>query len=246
MSAIWGILEGSSFLIMLAVMLVFSFVASQIIVRRSAVNRRDAEASFFSAIEVNDPAFTWDGFSTRAEAAYQVVQRARLTGDPSSAKDWLTEQMLRFLDQEATQDRDRTAKTPLVARHIGVLRVRREADTFLLDARITALATRDVFDALMGPAPQSILGVTVETQPLLDETWTFVRPVSARTPGPGLERPANCPNCGAPIESTGAAKCPYCGESLYDGAGDWLVGAIAPTDPVRGVSSQLPSPIGVA
>jgi len=55
------------------------------------------------------------------------------------------------------------------------------------------------------------------------DSWQLVRAATTRSRPPSATREFNCPNCGAPFESSDDQTCAYCGEIVANGRFDWLV-----------------------
>ncbi|MBT8492618.1 MAG: TIM44-like domain-containing protein [Deltaproteobacteria bacterium] len=55
------------------------------------------------------------------------------------------------------------------------------------------------------------------------ENWMLIRSATAKSRPPAHTRKFDCPNCGAPFESTDDATCSYCGEVVAGGRFDWAV-----------------------
>ena len=62
--------------------------------------------------------------------------------------------------------------------------------------------------------------------------WDLVRTSGTKTEKDKPMQPVNCPNCGAPVEITASAKCPYCGSVITLEEHDFALNAI------RAISQQ--------
>jgi hypothetical protein len=57
----------------------------------------------------------------------------------------------------------------------------------------------------------------------MEERWTIVRDLRAKSRPPERARTIDCPSCGAPRDKTIGGKCGYCGAAPTEGGNDWYV-----------------------
>jgi len=205
---------------------------------------------YFAAVKATDPAFTWEGLCARAVSAYQVIQRARMVRQPKTAAHWVTPELLAGLENDsafsASHDVDRTL-APITMGPITARNVRSDGSEFHIDLQMSGLMPRRVRDAIFGIAEPRIADELMDKQVLISEIWTFSRPIGSTTGAKVPDGFSHCPHCGAPVEDPRVARCQYCDQSLYDGAGDWMVSEITPIELSPTFSPQRPaSQMGVS
>jgi hypothetical protein len=165
----------------------------------------------FAGIRRSDPTFTWEAFCARAAAAYEVVQRARMVGQPEMARKFMTSELLTGFDNaEVFHAGDGASRTlaPIDLVRIEFVRASQRHDYSLIAVRILGRTTVAGRNAILGEQT-SDLGARPTASADVDEVWTFKRAIGAVTmPSISDER---CPSCGAPLEDAHATNCGYCG-----------------------------------
>lgn len=76
-------------------------------------------------------------------------------------------------------------------------------------------------------ANMTVVAAGKETTYYVREQWTLGRDAAAHSRPLGRARTFDCPNCGAPFQSSDEQTCAHCGEVVATGRFDWMVGSIA-------------------
>lgn len=186
-----------------------------------------------SALRKSDPTFTWDAFRGRVTAAYEVVQRARMTRRTDLAKRFGTSEFLAALEDvlQAAEEHD----VPAIAVAVALESITPEnlisvGDHHRLSVRIVGATTLAGAQAVENSRNPLVTGLPrADGSIRIDESWTFERAIGARTTPP--TRLEHCPHCGAPIVDGFAYNCSFCGEMLREAVDDWMLAEIEPTEP---------------
>ncbi|MDE2293751.1 MAG: TIM44-like domain-containing protein, partial [Elusimicrobia bacterium] len=199
--------------------------------------RRDAA---LAALRARDPGFSVEAFLSRVTAAFLKTQAAWSAQDMASARAFISDGVMeRFTIQLAMAKADgkrdlvtdvRVGDASIVElesdAHFDTVHVRLEASA--VDQEVALADGRRVFGS------GSRQGFT--------EVWSFLRRPGAKT----LERPGlvegACPNCGAPLELSDAARCPRCKSWVNSGEYDWVLSEITQESEwaVRGGGEAVP------
>ena len=180
-------------------------------------------------IEAADPAFDLELFKRQAVQTFLAVKQAVAARDLTDVVDDLSDRVyddLRLdvqglLARDAVQHFDGLAPT-----QVAVAAAERGSQGDVITLRIQAIAME-----FLGPVGSG--GPGPGAPGAFTEFWTFSRPLDATTPA---SRPAECPNCGAPIDVDTGRICRYCRTLLPPPHAQtgWVVAAIRPAQESAG------------
>ncbi len=78
----------------------------------------------------------------------------------------------------------------------------------------------EIYPATPGGKPPQPMGFYAR------ERWILSRSANAKSRKPAETQTFNCPNCGAPVETSQDEKCAYCGSFFNSGEFDWFVTSV--------------------
>jgi predicted lipid-binding transport protein (Tim44 family) len=106
------------------------------------------------------------------------------------------------------QHQDITAVTEVVVGAVSVVGAQRESDRFLLDVRYHGTRLERHTNGS-------------ERRVYVEESWRFVRKVTATTAAPDQVTRMGCPSCGSAIDTDLSGACRACGTPIVDGLLQW-------------------------
>jgi len=192
-------------------------------------------------LQASDPAFAWDAFRVRAQAAFLALQDAwcrqnldagRGFMSPGAYFTWRAQ-----LETLAAEGR-RNVMENLEVRAITPLQIVHGRVFDDLTVRITAAAA----DFEVDQAGKVVFGDR-SVRPFTED-WTFQRSVGVATSQKPGTLENSCPNCGAPVSLNQIGECRYCKAAVTSGKFDWVVSRIEQEDFAGGGESGVPENVG--
>jgi hypothetical protein len=178
-------------------------------------------AAVLAQVKSRDPGFDVAAPLNGVVRAREVVDRARRTGDPSAARQVLSDGLWRvlvlLLDERAAHE------------------VRREGMSAVTTATVVAAARDQLAEQLRirlacrGERCEMVGAATIRGgggQETWLEDWTVRRSATATTPARGGLLSGRCPQCGADLQVDGDGRCTYCKALVLTGGQDWVVWSI--------------------
>jgi len=192
-------------------------------------------------LQVSDPAFAWDAFQARAQAAFLALQDAWCRQNLDAGRGFLSpgayftwRAQLETLAAEGRrnvmENLDVRAITPVQVVHGRVF------DD--LTVRITAAAA----DFEIDRDGKIVFGD--RTVRPFTEDWTFQRSVGVATSQKPGTLENTCPSCGAPVSLNQIGECRYCKAAVTSGKFDWVVSRIEQEDFAAGAENGSSENVG--
>jgi predicted lipid-binding transport protein (Tim44 family) len=163
----------------------------------------------------------------RAQTAFFKLQQAWTARNQDLARDVMS---------DALYERHKMQTDQLIAAHqIDMLE-----NIVIGSARIIEANPGAAYDSIAVAFTASMTDYTIDEQTkrvvsgdqyqqTFTEIWTFIRRADARSVVGATTMAATCPNCGAPLHTTGG-KCDYCGSYARTSSSDWVVDTIEQTN----------------
>ncbi|HKW44287.1 MAG TPA: Tim44-like domain-containing protein [Candidatus Eremiobacteraceae bacterium] len=179
------------------------------------------------AIKLRDPNFDERAFLDRAQTAFFKLQQAWTARNQDLARDVMS---------DALYERHKMQTDQLISAHqIDVLE-----NIVIGSARIVEAHPGTAYDSIAVAFTASMTDYTIDEhtkqvvsgdryQQTFTEIWTFIRRADARSVVGATAMASTCPNCGAPLHTTGG-KCDYCGSYARTSSSDWVVDTIEQTN----------------
>jgi predicted lipid-binding transport protein (Tim44 family) len=178
------------------------------------------------AIKLRDPNFDERTFLDRAQTAFFKLQQAWTARNQDLARDVMS---------DALYERHKMQTDQLIAAHqIDILE-----NIVIGSARIVDVHPGVAYDSISVAITASMTDYTIDEQSkkvvsgdryqqTFTEIWDFIRRADAKSVVGATTMAATCPNCGAPLHTTGG-KCDYCGSYTRTSSSDWVVDTIEQT-----------------
>ena len=182
---------------------------------------RAACAAVLAEVRSHDAGFDLAATARGVVRARQIVDRARLAGDASAARqvmsDGLWQVFVMILDSRTAHD------------------IRRQGTSTVVEAKVVA-ATRDQLAEQLrlrlkcsgerseAAGEQVLRGNAVPG--IWHEDWIIRRSAAATTPEKGGVLSGTCPNCGAALDVGPDGSCGYCSALVLTSGQDWVVWSI--------------------
>jgi predicted lipid-binding transport protein (Tim44 family) len=179
------------------------------------------------AIKLRDANFDERAFLDRAQTAFFKLQQAWTARNQDLARDVMS---------DALYERHKMQTDQLIAAHqIDMLE-----NIVIGSARIVEVHPGVAYDSIAVAFTASMTDYTIDEQTkqlvsgdryqqTFTEIWTFIRRADAKSVVGATTMAATCPNCGAPLHTTGG-KCDYCGSYTRTSSSDWVVDTIEQTN----------------
>ncbi|HEY7980373.1 MAG TPA: TIM44-like domain-containing protein [Candidatus Eremiobacteraceae bacterium] len=180
-----------------------------------------------AAIKLRDPNFDERAFLDRAQTAFFKLQQAWTARNQDLARDVMS---------DALYERHKMQTDQLIAAHqIDMLE-----NIVIGSARIIDVHPGLAYDSISVAFTASMTDYTIDEQTkqmvsgdryqqTFTEIWAFIRRADARSIVGATATASTCPNCGAPLHTTGG-KCDYCGSYPRTTSSDWVVDTIEQTN----------------
>jgi hypothetical protein len=183
---------------------------------------RAACAAVLAEVRSHDTRFDLAATARGVVRARQIVDKARLTGDASAARQVLSDGLWQVLVMVLDSHEDRNvhregASTVVEAKVVDATR-----DPLAEQLRLRLECRGDRCETLGAQRLRGACGV----QGTWHEDWIIRRSATATTPESGGLLSGRCPQCGAELDVAPDGSCTYCKALVLTGGKDWVVWSI--------------------
>ncbi|HZJ55334.1 MAG TPA: TIM44-like domain-containing protein [Myxococcaceae bacterium] len=181
------------------------------------------EVPGLEALRAVDPALSLEVLEDRASLLFWGWIDAQARGEPGRMAKLATADFLAEMAADVAGLRSRRRARVFLQAAVGSVAVRA-----IQDGADTTLAQVEIrWSARMGVVPEGTSPGTLATLP---QRWVFTlaRKAGARTDQARGMATARCGNCGAPLGDSVQPTCEHCGQTLNDGAHDWVLANAEP------------------
>lgn len=175
------------------------------------------------SLAMRDPSFNWVAYTRRVKHMFLELQKAWTERDGKRIRPFVTDLLfdtVRFWLARYEEEGIREMIEDVKIQRIEVAKIEHDAWFDAITVRIFASMKEYRLDR----AGQQVSGSKTNAR-TFSEYWTLVRRSDKDHGKPG--EPANCPNCGAPLDKVNmAGVCEYCNGKIVTGDFDWVLGVI--------------------
>jgi predicted lipid-binding transport protein (Tim44 family) len=179
---------------------------------------------------VDDPAATDEAITARLRLIYHQLNAAWTNLDLKPIRPYVSDSLFEYLQYWIDAYRSQGLRNVLEGMHITRITFAK----VVRDKHFDALTFRfwgTGRDTTVRQDTGQVVGGNPHADRAYSEYWTLIRGAGVR----GVPRTdANCPNCGAPLETNMAGECDHCGAKITRGDFDWVLSKIEQDDSYTG------------
>jgi uncharacterized Zn finger protein (UPF0148 family) len=178
----------------------------------------------------DDPAATDEAITARLRLIYHQLNAAWTNLDLKPIRPYVSDSLFEYLQYWIDAYRSQGLRNVLEGMHITRINFAK----VVRDKHFDALTFRfwgTGRDSTVRQDTGQVVGGNPHADRVYSEYWTLIRGAGVR----GAPRTdANCPNCGAPLETNMAGECDHCGAKVTRGDFDWVLSKIEQDDSYTG------------
>jgi DNA-directed RNA polymerase subunit RPC12/RpoP len=178
----------------------------------------------------DDPAATDEAITARLRLIYDRLNAAWTNLDLRPIRPYVSDSLFEYLEYWIEAYRQQGLRNVLQGMHINRVTLAK----VVRDKHFDALTYRfwgSGRDSTVRQDNGQVVGGDPRSDRAYSEYWTLIRGAGVR----GAPRTdANCPNCGAPLETNMAGECEHCGAKVTRGDFDWVLSKIEQDDSYTG------------
>jgi hypothetical protein len=183
---------------------------------------RAACAAVLAEVRSHDTRFDLAATARGVVRARQIVDKARLTGDASAARQVLSDGLWQVLVMVLDSHEDRNVHREGTSTVVEAKVVDATRDPLAEQLRLRLECRGDRCETLGEQRLRGACGV----QGTWHEDWIIRRSATATTPESGGLLSGRCPQCGAELDVAPDGSCTYCKALVLTGGKDWVVWSI--------------------
>jgi predicted lipid-binding transport protein (Tim44 family) len=170
----------------------------------------------------DDPAATDEALTARLHLIYDRLNAAWTNLDLKPARPYVSDSLFEYLQYWIDAYRQQGLRNVLQGMRITRSTVTKVVRDKYFDS-LTFRLWGSGRDSTVRQDNGQVVGGDPRSDRVYSEYWTLIRGAGVR----GAPRAdANCPNCGAPLETNMAGECEHCGAKVTRGDFDWVLSKI--------------------